>query len=140
MADDYTLDAQVGHLLRRAYQRAAANLNRRLAGEGLTPVQFAVLARLGQHGAVSQNELGRLAAIDPPTAHGVVRRLRGRGLLDTATADGDRRLRLLSLSPAGRQMLARLIPDAAAAAAETLAPLATDERQHLFDYLRRIAG
>ena len=46
---------------------------------GVTPTQFAALAKLHDLGAVSQNQLGRLTAMDPATICGVVGRLIERG-------------------------------------------------------------
>ena len=42
---DHRLDDQVGFQLRRAYQRASANLAAQLAAYDLTPPQFSILAR-----------------------------------------------------------------------------------------------
>ena len=58
----YRLEDQVGHLLRRANQRHAAIFFDGL-GQKLTPMQFAVLIKIGDEGEVSQNLLGRLAAM-----------------------------------------------------------------------------
>jgi len=41
----------------------------------LTPTQFAALARLRELGDTTQNQLGRLTAMDPATIQGVIQRL-----------------------------------------------------------------
>jgi hypothetical protein len=61
----YRLEDQVGFLLRRAYQRASSNLVERIGPYDLTAPQFATLARLYERGALSQNLLGRLVAMEP---------------------------------------------------------------------------
>ena len=48
VSDDYRLDDQIGHLLRRASQQASANLAERLTDHGLTTAQYVVLARLAE--------------------------------------------------------------------------------------------
>jgi len=134
----YSLDEQVGHLLRRAYQRATSNLARRINGHELTPMQFAALARLWEVGAVSQNELGRLIAMEPANIHGLVGRLMKRGLVEAAPDPKDRRRRTLRLSAAGRSLVEALVPLELDASAETLAPLNDAEAEALLALLRRI--
>ena len=63
-ATDFVLDEQVAHLLRRAHQRASALFLSVLADAQLTPTQFFAMARLHEMGKLSQNRLGRLAAME----------------------------------------------------------------------------
>lgn len=137
-ADLYRLDAQVGHVLRRAHQRHTAIFAARMEG-GLTPTQFAALARLAELGPCSQNHLGRLTAMDVATIKGVVDRLRARGLVASEPDVADRRRSVIALTEAGRA----LIGPAQAAGREiteaTLAPLSPQERETLLALLRRIA-
>src|SRR3546814_2704714 len=50
----YRLAEQVGHLLRRAHQRASAIFQERISDRNLTPTQFAVLATLLENRPLSQ--------------------------------------------------------------------------------------
>jgi len=132
------LDDQVGHLLRRAYQRAAGNLVARVGRYELTAVQFAVLARLAEHGNLSQNRLGREVDMEPANIKAVVDRLMRRGLVATERDPADRRLVLVTLTVAGEALLRELWPLAQAGAAATLAPLKPAERRLLLQLLRRL--
>ena len=76
--EDFILDDSIGHLIRRAHQRASATFMTILADHNFTPTQFFALARLRERGQLSQNRLGRLTAMDPATIQGVTRRLCGR--------------------------------------------------------------
>lgn len=136
--DDYRLDDQIGHLLRRAYQVAGANLAARLERHALTPMQFAVLARLRERAPVSQNLLGRLVAMEPANIRDVVLRLKKRGLVRAERDRGDRRLILLSLTPAGAALVATLLPLSRESTAATLRPLHAREAELLRDLLRRV--
>lgn len=133
--NDYRLDDQIGPLLRRAYQRACSNLSARLDGHELTPIQYSTLVRLREHGAVSQNHLGRLLDIKSGNMHGVVRRLQERELIETAKDPDHRGKVLLKLSRAGLQLVKSTIPLSRQATADTLAPLSTSERKQLFHLL-----
>jgi DNA-binding MarR family transcriptional regulator len=137
--DEYHLDDQIGHLLRRAYQVASANLTARLERHRLTPMQFAVLARLRERAPVSQNLLGRLVAMEPANIRDVVLRLKKRGLIRAERDGGDRRLILLSLSAAGAALVETLLPLSRESTAATLRPLNPHEGELLRDLLRRIA-
>lgn len=136
----YRLEDQVGFLLRRAYQRASANLTEKIGEFELTPPQFATLARLHEQGRVSQNQLGRLVAMEPANIRDVVQRLKKRGLVATERDTGDGRLLVVRLTRAGAALVRRLLPVEVACTARTLAPLKPAERRVLYDLLRRLAA
>ncbi|MEM6887097.1 MAG: MarR family transcriptional regulator [Pseudomonadota bacterium] len=131
MADDtlksepYELSGQVGYNLRRANQRHVAIFAKHV--DGLTPTQFAALARLAECGALSQNKLGRLTAMDSATIKGVVERLRAKGLVASRTDQSDQRLRLVHLTEDGHEAFRIARAQALAARAETVAPLTQSE-------------
>ncbi|MCO5099950.1 MAG: MarR family transcriptional regulator [Burkholderiaceae bacterium] len=134
----YRLDDQIGFVLRRAYQRASANLARRIGSYDLTAPQFAVLARLYERGALSQNRLGRLVAMEPANIHVIVKRLSLRGLVITERAPDDARLVLARLTREGAALAERLIPLEIDAGAATLASLSATERRELLRLLDRV--
>jgi DNA-binding MarR family transcriptional regulator len=135
----YRLEDQVGFLLRRAYQRASSNLVERIGPHDLTAPQFATLARLYERGALSQNLLGRLVAMEPANIRDVVLRLKKRRLVVCRRDLDDGRLNLVSLTPSGRSLVERLLPIEIECTARTLAPLDLSERRILYDLLGRLA-
>lgn len=137
--DDYVLEDQVGHLLRRAHQRATAIFLDRIGDSGVTPPQFAALVKLRDMGEVSQNHLGRLTAMDPATSQGVIRRLSAKGLIGRAPDQGDRRRALWRLTDGGARLIDKLVGEAQAVSDRTLAPLGGAERRAFLDMLRRLA-
>ncbi|WP_421883232.1 MarR family winged helix-turn-helix transcriptional regulator [Pacificispira sp.] len=137
-APDYRVERQIGHLLRRAHQRASAIFQETLEDPNLTPTQFAALMRLCDDGAMSQNHLGRLTAMDPATIQGVMRRLEERGLVQRAPDPKDRRRTILSPTEEGRELAKKLIPSAKAVSARTLSPLTPDEQKILTELLDRL--
>lgn len=138
-AHDYRLEDQIGFLLRRAHQRASAIFAAVMGEFGVTPTQFAALAKLDDLGSVSQNELGRLTAMDPATIWGVVSRLAKRGFVAQSPDPGDARLVMLTLTPAGRDAVRAMKQAAAQVSRQTLAPLSDKEAAALEALLRRIA-
>lgn len=135
----YVLERQVGHLLRRAHQRHCAIFQENIGAAQLTPLQFAAMVKLRDLAEVSQNQLGRLTAMDAATMQGVIKRLAVRGLIDRRPDPGDRRRLILSLSRAGEALIDSAIADGAEISRLTLSPLSPAERRTLLDLLVRIA-
>jgi DNA-binding MarR family transcriptional regulator len=136
--EDYVLEEQVGHLLRRAYQRHLALFQGIMGEDGPTSMQFAALHMLWRRGPLSQNLLGRLLAMDPPTVKGVVARLMARGLVVRKRDPSDARMLLVALTPAALAALPGWVERAKAVTAATLAPLPRDEQARLGAILRRM--
>ena len=136
--DDYALDEQIGFRLRLALQRHTAIFFAHM-DIGLTQTQFAVLARLWETGECSQNELGRLAAIDSATIWGVMQRLQTAGLVATKAHPSDKRRRVVSLTSEGRNTMDAAIAKARRSNEETLAPLTAPERATLIALLSKLS-
>ncbi len=136
-AQPYVLEDQVGFILRQVSQRHTMLFADRMSDD-LTPTQFSALVKLHFEGAVSQNLLGRLTAMDTATIKGVIDRLSARGYVEARPDPDDSRLRVLNLTPLGSAAVERALPLAAAITEETLAPLATRERETLLALLRRL--
>lgn len=135
--DAYRLDEQVGFLMRVASQRHTALFAARMI-EGLTPPQFATLAKLREVGPCSQNRLGRLVYLDAATIKGVVDRLRGRGFVLTADDPLDRRRRAVGLSDRGREVADAAVTVARRITEVTLEPLDGEERAEIVRLLRKL--
>ena len=133
----YVLDEHVGFILRQVVQRHAAIFAGGMDNE-ITATQWAALAKLRECGPLSQNQLGRLIVMDAATIKGVVDRLAARRLARTSPDPSDRRRYVVDLTPAGRDLVARLAPHAFAITAETLAPLDAQERERLLELLRKL--
>ncbi|MDE2064589.1 MAG: MarR family transcriptional regulator [Bradyrhizobium sp.] len=124
----YVLDEQIGFILRQVSQRHTVIFARDI-GADLTPTQWAALAKLAEAGPCSQNQLGRLTAMDVATIKGVIDRLTARGLTETSADPEDGRRLRVSLTRAGQQLADKVAPNALAISKETLAPLDASERE-----------
>jgi DNA-binding MarR family transcriptional regulator len=136
----YVVEDQVGHLLRRAHQRATAIFLTELGEKfAVTPTQYAALVKLHDLGEISQNRLGRLTAMDPATIQGVIKRLEERRLIERAGDPDDKRRTTLCLSEAGEALVVAMIPSGMRVSEATLAPLDAEERRVFLALLRRLA-
>lgn len=136
-AHGYVLDEQVGYMLRKAYQRNSVIFAELIPGD-LTTTQFAVMYRLREQGPMSQNLLGRSAAMDGATTKGVVDRLVRRKLLQTAPDPDDRRRYIVSLTDEGTALLDGAIEAAKEVTRTTLSPLKPAERRTFLRLLDRL--
>src|SRR4051812_33153394 len=137
-AADYRLEEQVGHLLRRAHQRHTAIFQEGIGELQLTATQFAALVKVRDLGQVSQNQLGRLTAMDPATIQGVIQRLEARKLIERGPDPNDRRCTILRLSEKGEALAADAVARARGITEATLAPLSPAERQAFLALLRKL--
>ena len=135
---DYVLEDQVGYLLRCAHQRATETFNAVMAEFSITPTQFAALAKLDDLRAVSQNQLGRLTAMDPATISGVIGRLTTRGHVQASPDPRDARVAMLGLTPAGKAAITAMKAVAADVSRKTLEPLSAAEAEALVAALAKI--
>jgi DNA-binding MarR family transcriptional regulator len=137
--DDYIVQDQIGHLLRRAHQRASSIFQSYMGHVQITPTQFAALTKLRDEGELSQNHLGRLTAMDPATIQGVTRRLMDRGLVQIRPDETDRRRMLLRLTEEGLKLTEEIIPFGFDITDDTLAPLTKEEQDIFLKLLRKIS-
>jgi DNA-binding MarR family transcriptional regulator len=133
----YVLEEQIGFILRQVWQRHAAIFTAGI-GANLTPTQWAALAKLAETGPCSQNQLGRLTAMDVATIKGVIDRLTARGLTETSADPQDGRRLKVSLTRNGRELAEKVASNALAITRETLAPLDASEREMLTALLSKL--
>jgi DNA-binding MarR family transcriptional regulator len=134
----FTVEDHVGFLLRRAHQRHVALFTAKLAAWELTPTQFTALLKVVELGRTTQNHLGRLAAMDPATIQGVVRRLTARGLMRRGLDKMDRRTTVLEPTEAGVVLITKVVACARQAHEAALAPLGADDRVRFLALLRKM--
>lgn len=135
----YDLPSHPAHLVRRVHQRATLCFQQVMAGESLSPTQFAALATILKMGEISQNHLGRLTAMDPSTISLVVRKLLKEKLVYRSSSDSDQRLSILRLTDKGTRYTIERLSRSVEVGERLLAPLNKAEQAILLDLLGRIA-
>ncbi|TSE19480.1 HTH-type transcriptional repressor NicR [Tepidimonas alkaliphilus] len=132
------LNAQPGHAIRRLHQIAVGIFLQETAAHGITPVQYAALQAVHNEPGLDQRSLAGRIAQDTSTTAGVVERLQARGWLRREPDPADRRVRRLTLTEAGRALLAQVVPDMQRAQARILAPLDAAEQVQFMALLQRL--
>jgi MarR family transcriptional regulator, organic hydroperoxide resistance regulator len=85
---------------------------------------------------VPMRELARSLHCDNSNVTGIIDRLEDRGLVERRSADHDRRIKMLTVTPAGAE-LRRLVAERLAEPPEPLARLAPEDQRALRDIMRR---
>jgi DNA-binding MarR family transcriptional regulator len=137
-ATGYELDQHPAYVIRRAHQRATLRFQQVMAGEDLSPTQFAALATILKHGEVSQNHLGRLTAMDPSTISIVMRKLLKHGLITRNASDTDQRLSMIKLTDKGTRYTLDRLGRSVEVGRRFLSPLSPAEQATLLRLLQRI--
>jgi DNA-binding MarR family transcriptional regulator len=103
-ADIDRLDA-VRYLILAAEREGARMMSAALRQVGVNSAQREVLEVVRQHGPLTLAELGRLLVCEVASPSRLVDGLVRRGLMDRRRGSGDKRVVMLSLTPAGQQAL-----------------------------------
>lgn len=114
-----------GHLVRRLNQIATSVFIEEAKEYGLTPVQYASLLAVDFYPGIDQRRLAKTVALDRTTVSQVVQRLVGKGLM--RREQRDLRSHALSLTGAGRAVIAAMRPRLDSVEEILLAPLTPDE-------------
>lgn len=135
----YKFTEQVGHLLRRAYQRHVAIFQQTIPDSQLTAGQFVVMCAIQEHGSCSLSEIARATAIDQATVRGIIERLTSRKLIAVSHDASDRRKVVVLLSPAGKALIDEVVPFAQDITERTMGTLNPAERVALLYLLRKMS-
>ncbi|MFL5335841.1 MAG: MarR family winged helix-turn-helix transcriptional regulator [Geminicoccaceae bacterium] len=98
----------ISFLSGKAAQAVAKAARERLAGHGVTPVQYAVLQLLWERDGQSAAGICSRLVLDSATITGVIDRLEKLGLIARSADGDDRRVNRLRLTDAGRALQAPL--------------------------------
>jgi MarR family transcriptional regulator, 2-MHQ and catechol-resistance regulon repressor len=124
--------------LTRATNTLMARLARRSTHGELTESQFGTLETLYHLGPMSQTEIcGKLLKSSGNTTL-VVDNLEKHGLVQRQRDENDRRVVMVQLTEAGRQLIAQIFPAHAAAVSEEMSVLTAEEQQQLGELCRKL--
>jgi DNA-binding MarR family transcriptional regulator len=116
--------------LRLAVTRTARRL-RQEGTVGFSPSQGAMLATIERHGPLTPSELAQRERVQRPTVTRMLARLEEDGIVQRAADPTDGRSFLVSLTPAGRELLHEVRSRKDAYLAQRLSELDDEEREAL---------
>lgn len=124
----------------RAADSVVARLDAQIEMGGLTHGQFAVLEALLHLGPLNQRDLARKLLRSGGNVTVVIDNLEKRGWVRRDRQKQDRRMVVVSLTPAGRRLIARIFPRHAAAITAEMSRLSPDEQETLRALCRKLGG
>ncbi len=140
MAKGFDFQRAPGHLIRRAHQLAVGIFMEEMDAFDVTPVQFAILNALIEGPGEDQVTLAGKVAFDAATFGSVVGRLQAKGWVRREPDDGDRRRKLLWITPEGEQAARRMKLAVRKAQGRILGPLNAHERHQLMELLGKLVA
>ena len=109
--ETFSLDESVGYTVNIVANLLKRELNELFRQEGIDVLaeQWALLFRLQERGSMNQQELAQATSRDNASVTRSLVVLEKKKLIERRQADPDRRHRYLSLTPAGQEVLARMV-------------------------------
>lgn len=126
--------------LRPILVRLARELRKETTHLGITGGQATLLWQISEHPGIGLRALAELEGIRTPTVSGLVDRLERAGLLRRVRSQVDRRRVGLTITPAGRRLVAAVRERRTVWLAERLELLSSSERAAIEAALRPLAG
>lgn len=139
-SQSYHFSEQVGHLLRRAYQRHVAIFQRLIPDSQLTAGQFVVMSAVLDQTPCSLSDLVSATAIDQATIRGIVGRLKDRKLIAVSHDVADKRKVTITLTGEGKALIEETIPFAQRISEETFGNLNPAERMAIMYLLQKMSA
>lgn len=121
----------LNHIVHKYHQA----LQSRLRSAGVSALQMRIILTLHAYGRLTVGELCNFAISEQPTMSRALDGLEAHGLVRREMSEGDNRLRLVSLTPEGATIHARIHPVVISLNEAMVADLDTDERAALIDRL-----
>lgn len=131
-------ERQPGFLIRRLHQIYSALFAEESSGLDITPPQYSVLSVIAVQPGLDQSAIAEEIGVDRATLASVVARLEAAGFVRRTISKTDRRQKLLSLTPRGRTILARMQEPVQRAQERILEPLQPKDREQFLRLLNRL--
>ncbi len=127
-----------GFLIRRLHQIHTALFAEECARLEVTLPQYGVLSVVAEQPGLDQSAIAEEVGVDRATLASVVARLEVAGFVRRTPSRTDRRQKLLSLTPRGRSILAKLQEPVQRAQTRTMAPLEPLEQELFLRLLNKL--
>ena len=130
-----------GAYIKHSSEVLQKNCNNALHAKGLTMSQLTVLHRLdaAPNGELPLKELEKQLQVAQSTATGIIARLEQKGFAEGYLSHGDRRVKLVRITGAGRACFADSRVYSVESEAHLLAPLTEEERAQFNTLLKKVS-
>ncbi len=129
---------KVWTVLSKCHHAIAKFVERSVAAQGLCLSDFMVLEALLHKGPLTISAVGEKVLLASASMTSAIDRLDGRGLVTRSYSKADRRIRLISLTPKGKAMIASMYDSHASHLENMMKGVSTMERRQLEVLLKKI--
>lgn len=133
-----TLHNKPGHLIRRVHQIIVSLFFEECAEYDITPVQYAALLAIYCRDLTDATRLSGLVAFDRSTLGNVLERLERKGWIVRCSTPDDKRIKKISLTDAGREMVELVEPKVVASQQRFLDMLNKREQEQFMSLLMKV--
>jgi DNA-binding MarR family transcriptional regulator len=137
-AADLFVDDYLAALLAQASQLISGEFHQVVRTNGFSVSEWRVLASLAGSEPMSIGRLASISTIKQPTVTRLLDRMEAKGLVKRLENDGDRRITLAAITPAGTRRVSRLIELARVHEQRVLEPFGLRRAEELKSTLRHI--
>lgn len=130
--------ARPGFLIRRLHQLSVAVFHDEMAGIEITPVQYGALSIIQRNPGLDQTSLGVMLGIDRASSADVAARLKTAGYIARGRSESDGRVRVMWITPTGRDLLQLAHRRFHNIQKRLLEPLNDEERRVFLELVRRL--
>lgn len=135
---DFDLSNYLPYLFRHIGSQMEVASAGGLANFGVNAAVFRILAVLFHHGDVSHTELAHLTSIEVSTLSRVSDAVQRRGLIRRKRADEDQRIKRVTLTDKGRDLIESILPSALQSENEMFARVSPRDRRRLIELLHKV--
>jgi DNA-binding MarR family transcriptional regulator len=132
------VDDYLPALLAQASRLISGEFHRVVTTHGFTVSEWRVLASLAGSEPINIGALAQITTMKQPTVTRVLDRMQARGLVERLPNDGDRRVTLVRITPAGTRLVSKLIPLARQHEQRVLEPFGKQRSEDLKTTLRKL--
>jgi DNA-binding MarR family transcriptional regulator len=133
-------DRSLGYQVRELNRAIQRNLQARIQPHGATLGAWYFLRVLWERDGVTQRELAQRTGMQEPTAVIALRGMEAAGWIRREPSTQDRRKVAIHLTPAGRALREKLLPEAHGVLSEAMRDMTEEEQATLIALLRRARG
>ncbi len=108
--ENYNFNESLGFLVHTLSTQMKQALELKLKANDLTTYQFGTLMQLYKSGSLTQKEISEFINSDEPSTARLMNRLEEKGFIKRTADKKDKRKKVISLTPKGRELLNELLP------------------------------
>ena len=132
------VDDYLPALLAQASRLISGEFHQVVTARGFTVSEWRVLATLAGNEPMSIGRIAQITTIKQPTVTRVLDRMEAKGHVQRLEKNGDRRITLVRITPAGSRIVARLVPLAREHEQRVLEPFGLESAEELKTILRKL--